>query len=104
MQNRHHGLFVAFAPFDNPKIVAAAIVEHGCSGSGSAAPVVEKVISAYMKKYMPEDQQRYEKLEKAKVAAIYKKANAPKKAEEDDESSALKVEDVKEGAATPGDQ
>ncbi|MBT4791533.1 MAG: penicillin-binding protein 2, partial [Halobacteriovoraceae bacterium] len=45
---RHHGLFVAFAPFDNPKIAVAAFVEHGC-GSSAAAPIVEKVINTYMK-------------------------------------------------------
>ncbi len=52
-ESRHHGLFVAYAPADNPKIVAAAIFEHGCHGS-SAAPVVEAVITQYMKKYQPE--------------------------------------------------
>jgi penicillin-binding protein 2 len=52
-ESRHHGLFVAFAPYDNPKIAAAAIFEHGCHGS-SAAPVVEAVITQYMKKYQPE--------------------------------------------------
>ncbi len=50
---RHHGLFVGFAPYDNPKIAAAAIVEHGCHGSSAATPVVEAVISQYMKKYHP---------------------------------------------------
>lgn len=51
---RHHALFVGFAPYDNPKIAAAAIVEHGCHGSSAATPVVEAVISQYMKKYQPE--------------------------------------------------
>ena len=53
-ESRHHGLFVGFAPFNNPKIATAVIVEHGCSGSGAAAPVAEKVVSTYMKKYQPE--------------------------------------------------
>jgi penicillin-binding protein 2 len=52
--SRHHGLFVGFAPYDNPKIAAAAIVEHGCHGSSAATPVVEAVISQYMKKYHPD--------------------------------------------------
>ena len=52
-ESRHHGLFVAFAPADNPKIAAAVIFEHGCHGS-SAAPVVESVITTYMKKYHPD--------------------------------------------------
>jgi penicillin-binding protein 2 len=53
-ESRHHGLFVGFAPYDNPKIATAVIVEHGCSGSGAAAPVAEKVVTTYMKKYHPE--------------------------------------------------
>jgi penicillin-binding protein 2 len=53
-EQRHHGLFVAFAPYDNPKIAVATIIEHGCSGSGAAAPVVEAVVTEYMKKYQPE--------------------------------------------------
>jgi len=52
--SRHHGLFVGFAPYDNPKIAAAAIVEHGCHGSSAATPVVEAVITKYMQKYHPE--------------------------------------------------
>ncbi|MBY0518408.1 MAG: penicillin-binding protein 2 [Bacteriovoracaceae bacterium] len=52
---RHHGLFVAFAPANNPKIAAAAMVEHGCHGSSAAAPVVEAVITTYMQKYHPEE-------------------------------------------------
>lgn len=51
---RHHGLFVAFAPADNPRIAAAALVEHGCHGSSAATPVVESIVSTYMKKYQPE--------------------------------------------------
>ncbi len=53
-ESRHHGLFVGFAPYDNPKIATAVIIEHGCSGSGAAAPVAEKVVTQYMKKYQPE--------------------------------------------------
>ncbi|HXH74567.1 MAG TPA: penicillin-binding protein 2 [Bacteriovoracaceae bacterium] len=64
-ESRHHGLFVGFAPYDNPKIAAAAIVEHGCHGSSAATPVVEAVISQYMKKYHP--QMYLQNLEKDKT-------------------------------------
>jgi penicillin-binding protein 2 len=53
-KDRHHGIFVGYAPFDNPKIAVAAVVEHGCHGSSAAAPVVRDVITTYMKKYMPD--------------------------------------------------
>ena len=41
---RDHGLFVAFAPLEEPRYVCAAIVDHGGSGSSSAAPVVRDVL------------------------------------------------------------
>jgi len=45
---RHHALFIAFAPFDNPSIVVAAVVEHGGGGSRNAAPVVRAAIDAWL--------------------------------------------------------
>lgn len=45
---RDHGLFVAFAPPDQPKIAVAVIVENGGSGSRSAAPVARRIIDAYL--------------------------------------------------------
>ena len=41
---RDHGLFVGYAPLDEPRYVSAAIVDHGGAGSGSAAPVVRDVL------------------------------------------------------------
>lgn len=76
---RHHGVFVAFAPYEDPKIAVAALVEHGCGGSSAAAPVVEKVVSAYMKKYLPEKQKKFAKEEKAKYLAYLRKRNAARK-------------------------
>jgi penicillin-binding protein 2 len=48
---RHHGLFVAFAPFNDPKIAVAVVVEHGCHGSSAAAPVARDIVTEYLKKY-----------------------------------------------------
>lgn len=41
---RDHGLFVCFAPFDNPRYAAAVVVEHG-GGSGSAYPIARDVMT-----------------------------------------------------------
>lgn len=49
----NHGLFIGFAPYDDPKIAVSVIVENGGSGSGAAAPVAMKVIDAYLGKIMP---------------------------------------------------
>jgi len=45
-QGDDHGWFVAYAPFDNPTIVVAAIVEHGGFGSDSATPIAKKILAA----------------------------------------------------------
>ena len=58
-KSRHHGLFAGFAPFDNPRIAVAVIVEHGCSGSSSSAPIARDVITLYMKKYHPKLYKKY---------------------------------------------
>jgi penicillin-binding protein 2 len=44
---RDHGWFIGFAPTDKPEIAAAAVVEHGGFGSGSAAPIVGEMMQRY---------------------------------------------------------
>ncbi len=44
-----HAWFVAYAPYDDPRIAVAAFVEHGGAGSRVAAPVAGAVIDAFMK-------------------------------------------------------
>ena len=41
---RNHALFVGFAPSDNPRYAVCVTVEHGGSGSGTAAPIASKLI------------------------------------------------------------
>ncbi len=43
-EDRDHALFVAFAPVSDPKYAISVVVEHGGSGSKSAAPIAQKVI------------------------------------------------------------
>lgn len=43
-----HALFIAFAPVEAPSIALAVIVEHGGSGSGTAAPVARQVLDAWL--------------------------------------------------------
>jgi len=45
---RDHAWFVGFAPYDDPKIVVAVIVEHGGFGSSAAAPIAKKVFKAFL--------------------------------------------------------
>lgn len=43
-----HAWFVAYAPYDDPRIGVAAIVEHGGFGASAAAPIVKDVIEKYL--------------------------------------------------------
>ncbi|GAB4128362.1 MAG: penicillin-binding protein 2 [Ignavibacteriales bacterium] len=52
-QNPHgkdHAIFIGFAPYDNPKIAIACVVENAGYGATYAAPIVKNVIEAYLKK------------------------------------------------------
>ena len=41
---RDHGLFVFFAPFDNPRYAGAVVIEHG-GGSSAAYPIARDVMT-----------------------------------------------------------
>ena len=45
---RDNAWFVAFAPFDDPQIAVAIMVEHGGHGGTVGAPIAKEVISAYL--------------------------------------------------------
>ncbi|MBU2492563.1 MAG: penicillin-binding protein 2 [Bacteroidetes bacterium] len=51
-QNPHgkdHAQFIGFAPFENPRIAIAVMVENVGFGSTYAAPIAQKVIKAYLR-------------------------------------------------------
>jgi penicillin-binding protein 2 len=50
-KHRDHAWFVGYAPFENPEIAVAVIVEHGGHGGSAAAPIVRQIIQAYNKYY-----------------------------------------------------
>lgn len=45
-----HALFIGFAPFDNPEIVIAVIVENGQHGSSTASPIAVEMMRKYLEK------------------------------------------------------
>jgi len=59
-KKRDHALFIAFAPYKNPRYSISVVVEHGGTGSSGAAPIAKKVIEKVLqrhqerKKYLPE--------------------------------------------------
>jgi penicillin-binding protein 2 len=42
-----HGLFVAFAPYENPEVAFAGIVEYGQHGGSSAGIIARAVFAEY---------------------------------------------------------
>lgn len=56
-QNPHgkdHAWFVGFAPFENPKIAVAVLVENVGFGGTYAAPIAQKVIQTYLNSFKGE--------------------------------------------------
>ena len=51
--NKKHAWFIAFAPADAPAIAVSVLVENGGGGSSVAAPVVRKVLDAYLSEAPP---------------------------------------------------
>ena len=43
-----HALFIAFAPFDEPEIAIAVLVENAGFGSLSAAPIASLIVERYL--------------------------------------------------------
>ncbi len=44
-KDRHHALFVGYAPVKNPRYVCAVVVEHGVGGSTTAAPIARDLLA-----------------------------------------------------------
>ena len=50
-EQRDHALFVAFAPYKDPRYSISVVVEHGGSGSKTAAPIAKKVIKKLLERH-----------------------------------------------------
>ena len=42
-QDRDHALFIAFGPYEKPRYALSVVIEHGGSGSSTAAPIAKKL-------------------------------------------------------------
>ena len=49
-KDRDHALFIAFAPYNDPKYAISVVVEHGGSGGKTAAPIAKKVIKKVLER------------------------------------------------------
>jgi len=93
-----HGVFIAFAPADDPEIAFAGVVEYGISGGGSAGYIARDVFEQYfgVVDHLAEDNAR-EKNNELKTGA----SDANKTAVNDNPStpSAVPVSGAQEGTA-----
>jgi penicillin-binding protein 2 len=50
-KRRDHALFIAFAPYKNPQYAISIVIEHGGTGSGTAAPIAKKIIKKVLDRH-----------------------------------------------------
>jgi penicillin-binding protein 2 len=50
-KDRDHALFIAFAPYKDPKYAISVVVEHGGSGGSAAAPIAKKIIKKVIERH-----------------------------------------------------
>ena len=49
-KNRNHALFIGYAPAHQPRYAISVIIEHGGSGSVTAAPIAKKILTKIQEK------------------------------------------------------
>ena len=64
-EERDHAWFIAFGPYKNPRYAMSVLVEHGGSGSSTAAPIAKKI----MKKVIDRHEER-EKIRQSNLVNI----------------------------------
>tara|TARA_B100001250_G_scaffold226658_1_gene194465 strand:- start:2942 stop:4921 length:1980 start_codon:yes stop_codon:yes gene_type:complete len=64
-KNRDHALYIAFAPYKEPRYSISVLIEHGGSGSKSAAPLANKLIKKIIDRHDLREQTR-----KANIAIV----------------------------------
>ena len=62
--DRDHALFVAFGPYKNPRYALSVVVEHGGSGSSTAAPIAKKLFKLILDRHEVRDKIRKKKIVK----------------------------------------
>ena len=63
-KNRDHALFIAFAPYKNPRYSISVLIEHGGSGGKAAAPIAKKMIKKIIDRHEIREKTRKQNTEK----------------------------------------
>jgi len=58
---RDHALYVAFGPYKNPRYALSVVIEHGGSGSSTAAPIAKKLFKLVIDRHEFREKNRIKK-------------------------------------------
>jgi penicillin-binding protein 2 len=61
---RDHALYIAFGPYKNPKYALSIVIEHGGSGSSTAAPIAKKLFKLIIDRHELRERVRNKKFTK----------------------------------------
>ena len=61
-EERDHALYIAYGPYKNPRYAVSIIVEHGGSGSSTAAPIAKKLFKFIIDRHELREQTRKQNL------------------------------------------
>ena len=61
-EDRDHALYIAFGPYKNPRYAISIVVEHGGSGSSTAAPIAKKLFKMIIDKHEIREKNRIQKI------------------------------------------
>tara|TARA_B110000027_G_scaffold114161_1_gene123612 strand:+ start:1052 stop:3019 length:1968 start_codon:yes stop_codon:yes gene_type:complete len=59
---RDHALYIAFGPYKNPRYALSIVIEHGGSGSSTAAPIAKKLFKLIIDRHELRETTRVKKL------------------------------------------
>jgi penicillin-binding protein 2 len=59
--DRDHALYVAFGPYKNPRYSLSIVIEHGGSGSSTAAPIAKKLFKLIIDRHALREKTRNQK-------------------------------------------
>ena len=57
---RDHALYIAFGPYKNPRYALSIVIEHGGSGSSTAAPIAKKLFKLIIDRHEIREKKRKE--------------------------------------------
>jgi len=59
---RDHALYIAFGPYKNPRYALSIVIEHGGSGSSTAAPIAKKLFKLIVDRHKFREQTRIQRV------------------------------------------